>query len=71
VSFIHAQLIAACERGAGVLLISEDLDEVFALADRIGVIAGGRLSLLAPRADWTLQSLGLAMAGTEHAAHAA
>jgi general nucleoside transport system ATP-binding protein len=67
VSFIHAQLIAACERGAGVLLISEDLDEVFALADRIGVIASGRLSALAPRADWTLQSLGLAMAGAEHA----
>lgn len=71
VSFIHAQLIAACERGAGVLLISEDLDEVFALADRIGVMVGGRLSELKPRAGWNLQSLGLAMAGTALHQHAA
>ncbi|MGL4573726.1 MAG: ABC transporter ATP-binding protein, partial [Burkholderiaceae bacterium] len=71
VSFIHAQLIAACERGAGVLLISEDLDEVFALADRIGVMVRGQLSDIKPRAEWTLSALGLAMteAGQRH--HAA
>jgi general nucleoside transport system ATP-binding protein len=66
VSFIHTQLIAACERGAGVLLISEDLDEVFVLADRIGVMVAGQLSELKPRNAWTLQTLGLAMAGTEY-----
>jgi general nucleoside transport system ATP-binding protein len=70
VSCIHAQLIAACERGAGVLLISEDLDEVFALADRIGVMVRGQLGDIKPRAEWTLSVLGLAMtdAGRQHAA---
>jgi simple sugar transport system ATP-binding protein len=71
VSFIHAQLLAACERGAGVLLISEDLDEIFALADRIAVISRGRLSETKPRTDWTLATLGLAMTHTGEHAHAA
>jgi simple sugar transport system ATP-binding protein len=65
VSFIHAQLIAACEHGAGVLLISEDLDEIFALADRIGVIARGQLSAVRPRTAWSLDALGLAMTGAD------
>jgi general nucleoside transport system ATP-binding protein len=63
VSFIHAELKKAASRGAAVLLISEDLDEVFALADRIAVMSKGRL--LAPRAthEWTMETIGLAMAG--------
>ncbi|KAF1022873.1 MAG: Ribose import ATP-binding protein RbsA [Paracidovorax wautersii] len=40
---VHARLRAAREAGAGVLLISEDLDEVLALADRVGVIVRGRV----------------------------
>ncbi len=40
---VHARLRAARDAGAAVLLISEDLDEVMALADRIGVIARGRI----------------------------
>ncbi|SFE62215.1 ABC transporter ATP-binding protein [Paracidovorax wautersii] len=40
---VHARLLAARDAGAAVLLISEDLDEVLALADRIGVMAGGRI----------------------------
>ena len=65
---VHRRLIAARERGAGVLLISEDLDEVIALADRIRAIVGGRLSppIPAERADARL--LGLMMAGDWQAA---
>jgi simple sugar transport system ATP-binding protein len=60
---VHRRLIEARDRGAGVLLISEDLDEVIALSDRIRAIAGGRLSPAIPaeRADPRL--LGLMMAG--------
>lgn len=60
---VHRRLLAARARGAGVLLISEDLDEVIALSDRIRAIVGGRLSPAIPveRADARL--LGLMMAG--------
>jgi ABC-type uncharacterized transport system ATPase subunit len=70
VAYVHQQLLDACAAGSAVLLISEDLDEIFALADRIAVMHHGRLG--APRAagEWTLAAIGLAMAGGE-AAHAA
>jgi general nucleoside transport system ATP-binding protein len=63
VAFIHSQLREAAARGAAVLLISEDLDEVFALADRIAVMSKGRLSEAHAADAWTMQSIGLAMAG--------
>lgn len=63
VAFIHAELRHAAARGAAVLLISEDLDEVFALADRVAVMSRGRLGEAMPTQHWTLESLGLAMAG--------
>jgi simple sugar transport system ATP-binding protein len=40
---VHERLLAARERGAGILLISEDLDEVLSLSDRIGVMTRGRI----------------------------
>ena len=40
---VQQRLLAARDAGAAVLLISEDLDEVLALGDRIGVMAGGRI----------------------------
>ncbi|KPY59569.1 ABC transporter ATP-binding protein [Pseudomonas amygdali] len=40
---VHARLRAARDAGAAVLVISEDLDEVLSLADRIGVMNGGRI----------------------------
>jgi len=63
VAYVHQQLLDACAAGAAVLLISEDLDEIFALADRIAVLHDGRLSAARPAADWTLADIGLAMAG--------
>jgi ABC-type uncharacterized transport system ATPase subunit len=68
VSYIHSQLLAARSRGAAVVLISEDLDELFAIADRIAVMFHGTLS--AARSDWTIAQIGLAMAGTHEAEHA-
>jgi simple sugar transport system ATP-binding protein len=71
VAYVHQQLLDACAAGSALLLISEDLDEIFALADRIAVMHQGRLSAARPRADWTLTDIGLAMAGDAEAAHAA
>jgi general nucleoside transport system ATP-binding protein len=62
-AYIHQQLLDARERGAAVLLISEDLDEIWALADRVAVIFKGQLSEAKPIEQWTTASLGLAMAG--------
>ncbi len=50
-------------RGVGVLLISEDLDEIRAMADRIAVFYEGRVVGVVAAADASLQQLGLMMAG--------
>jgi simple sugar transport system ATP-binding protein len=68
VAYVHQQLLDAAAAGSAVLLISEDLDEIFALADRIAVMHHGQLTDARPTADWTLASIGLAMAGEHHAA---
>jgi simple sugar transport system ATP-binding protein len=57
---VHARLLAARDAGAAVLLISEDLDEVLSLADRIGVMVRGRIVAEFPQpAD--RQAIGQAM----------
>jgi simple sugar transport system ATP-binding protein len=70
VADLHRRLLEACARGAGVLLISEDLDEILALADRIAVMSRGRLSAARPREAWSISELGAAMAGLPGAAAA-
>lgn len=64
ISFVHGQLLAARDRGAAVLLISEDLDEVMALSDVIHVIYEGRLSRPFARGSMTPAGLGAWMAGS-------
>ena len=63
VAEIHGRLLAARDRGAAVLLVSEDLDELLALADRIVVMSEGRIvhDVAAVAAD--RQSLGRYMGG--------
>lgn len=70
VSYVQQRLIAARDAGAAVLLISDDLEEVMALGDRIAVMHQGQLSEARPAERWTRESIGLAMAGHE-AGHAA
>ncbi len=60
---VHKRLLAARARGAGVVLISEDLDELFALADRIVVIHSGNLEEAGVIEDLDRASVGLMMAG--------
>ncbi len=63
VAYVQQQLIAARDAGAAVLLISDDLDEVLTLGDRVAVMHAGRLSPALPALEWTRESIGLAMAG--------
>ncbi len=63
VAYVQQQLVAARDAGAAVLLISDDLDEVLALGDRVCVMHGGHLTDARPPEAWTRQSIGLAMAG--------
>jgi ABC-type uncharacterized transport system ATPase subunit len=62
---VHAYLRGAAERGVGVLLISEDLDEILALADRIVVMYEGEVVGERPAESATVEELGLLMAGGE------
>lgn len=61
--FVRQLLDARRAQGCGILLISEDLDEVRALSDRIVVLYEGRIVLERPAAEATVAELGLAMAG--------
>jgi simple sugar transport system ATP-binding protein len=76
IAYVQSQLLAARERGAGILLMSEDLDELLALTDRLAVIQQGRLSEARPTSAWTITDLGLAMstrrveAGLDGVSHA-
>jgi general nucleoside transport system ATP-binding protein len=69
---IREALMKLADEGAAVLVISQDLDEVFALADRIAVIRAGRLSPARPASALTREDVGLLMTeGGEGMAHAA
>jgi len=62
IEFIHKQLIALRDRGAAVLLVSAELDEILSLSDRIGVLYRGRLVGEFGAADATREELGFYMA---------
>ncbi len=73
VAYVQERLLAARAAGAGILLISEDLDEILALSDRIAVIYRGRLTPAMPGETLSIGDIGLMMAGhapggREHAA---
>jgi simple sugar transport system ATP-binding protein len=63
VAYVQSQLIAARDAGAAVLVISDDLDEVMTLGDRVAVMHAGHLTDAKPMAAWTRETIGLAMAG--------
>jgi simple sugar transport system ATP-binding protein len=67
VAEVHARLAAARDRGAAVLMVSEDLDELLALADRIVVMSGGRVVHECAAAGADRHDIGRHMGG--HATH--
>ncbi|MBH0236566.1 ABC transporter ATP-binding protein [Methylobrevis albus] len=60
---IRQSLIDLARSGSAVLVISQDLDEIFEIADRIAVISRGHLSEPEPAATMTRERIGLLMAG--------
>jgi simple sugar transport system ATP-binding protein len=61
--FVMDQVLALRDAGAAVLYISTELDEVLAVADRIGVMCAGRLVGVMRRDEADLGRIGLMMAG--------
>jgi simple sugar transport system ATP-binding protein len=70
IEFIHRQIIELRDRGAGVLLVSAELDEILTLSDRIGVLYRGRLVGVFDRSEATRERLGYLMATGEDMAPA-
>jgi simple sugar transport system ATP-binding protein len=67
VAAIHARLRAARDAGCAVLLVSEDLDELLELSDRLLVMHAGRIDYECPRATADVATIGRYMAGEAHA----
>ena len=63
VEFIHKQLLATRSKGVGILLISEELDEIMDLSDRIAVIYKGSIQKILDHNEATRERLGILMAG--------
>jgi simple sugar transport system ATP-binding protein len=63
IEFIHAQIRAAREAGKAILLVSAELAEILALADRVAVMYGGRIVATLPRREATEERLGPLMTG--------
>jgi len=61
--YVRNKLLEQRGKGAAILLISEDLDEILSLADRIAVIYEGRLMGILPTNEATEERIGLLMAG--------
>jgi len=61
--YIHQRLVAQRAEGTAIVVVSEDLDEVLALADRVAVMFEGRVVGVIDREDCTIEQLGLMMAG--------
>lgn len=67
IEFIHNQIVAARDTGAGVLLVSAELDEVLSLSDRVAVIHDGQIVAEVDPSDVDRAEIGRLMAGGGHA----
>ncbi|MEJ6606857.1 MAG: ABC transporter ATP-binding protein [Candidatus Planktophila sp.] len=63
IEFIHDQLISARDKGAAVLLVSAELDEILSLSDRIAVMSGGKIVAVVNSKDADRNYIGRLMAG--------
>jgi simple sugar transport system ATP-binding protein len=64
--YIHLRLLEQRDAGTAILLVSEDLEEIQALSDRIAVMYEGQIVGIVDRGQATPQELGLLMAGITH-----
>jgi len=66
--FVHRQFLELRRRGRAIMVISEDLEELFALSDRIAVMFEGRVMGILPIEQASVRQVGLLMAGVREAA---
>ena len=62
-ALIRGEILALRDAGCAVLVVSEELDELFEISDRLLVIAQGRVSPSVPIADATIEKIGIWMSG--------
>ena len=67
IEHVQGQILRERDRGAAILLISLELDEIMALADTIGVIYRGELQTIAPADEMTANDIGRYMMGVKEA----
>jgi len=65
IEFIHNQLISARDKGAAVLLVSAELDEILSLSDRIAVMSDGKIVAIVDSKDADRNYIGRLMAGLD------
>ena len=65
---LRAQFLSARDAGAAILLFSEDLEELFALSDRLLVLRDGRIAGAFSAGSYRLDAVGAAMTGRPDAA---
>jgi simple sugar transport system ATP-binding protein len=65
-AFIRQSLLDLAAKGAAVLVISQDLEELFEVSDRMSVICEGELSAPRQAEECTVEEIGLLMAGLSH-----
>jgi general nucleoside transport system ATP-binding protein len=63
IDFVHRRLLAERAKGSAVLLVSDDLDEILGVSDRVAVISGGRVTGTLNRAEFDRARIGLLMSG--------
>lgn len=68
IEFVQSQMVAAAERGVGVLYISTELEHIIEIADRLAVISSGHITGEILPAEATATRVGLLMAGEEERA---
>ena len=66
IEYIHNRIVEKRDAGTAVLLVSNELDEILSLSDRIAVMYKGKIIDTLPAAGATKEQLGLLMAGVHH-----
>jgi general nucleoside transport system ATP-binding protein len=64
IDYVHTQIIERRNAGTAVMLVSTELDEIFALSDRIAVLREGRIACILERAEATVERIGAMMLGS-------
>ena len=65
IEYIHTRIVEQRDAGAAILIVSTELDEVLAVADRIAVMFGGRIAGILEGAEATREAVGILMGGGE------